>query len=356
MVTHVRTLIANLADVDSIVAAPESVLRAIGRETGGDHALPDGRAPQGYFWRWGKEAGDWARVAKADVLHGHGIRWAMLFQVAARRANVPLVITIHNLLPAMHVVASQTLRFFLSRTDHLIAVSEAVGENLRALLGTDARVTVIPNGVDAAAFVDGRWPDRALVRRELGLPEDVPVAVCVARLSAEKNVAGFVEASALVDAGGGAAAHARFVIVGDGPEREALARQIEAAGLRDRVMLLGARSDVPALMRAADVVCVPSKVEGFGLVAVEAMAAGRPVVATRVGGLTEVVLDGETGMLVDLCGGAEAMASAMRVLLEDRDKAADLGRAGRARAERLYRAEAMTSATRAIYEQLAGRR
>ena len=350
MVTQVRTLIAAMPEVHTQVAASAKVLQGLQRSNESDLVLPDDAGP-GFFVPWGCRVGRWAKRSNIGVLHGHGISWAPLLWIAANSSRLPYVLTLHNLLPKMtHTTGRATLHFFLSHAKRLIAVSEAVADGARALLGPDAPVTTIPNGIDLRHFDNFISCDRAAVRARLGLSDAAPVALCVARLSPEKNVNAFIEAAAKIVQSGDLP-QPRFLVAGDGRERSRLTREIDTLGLRERVTLLGARDDVPALLRAADVVCIPSRSEGFGLVAIEAMAAGRPVVATSVGGLPEVIVDGETGLLVN----ENQIADALSALLTDTSRARAMGAAGRARVEARYDAAAMARATRAVYDGVLAR-
>jgi glycosyltransferase involved in cell wall biosynthesis len=158
----------------------------------------------------------------------------------------------------------------------------------------------------------------------------------------------------LIEAMGSLAArhpHAVAIIVGDGPLRTELSRQVESMGLIGCVRLIGFRSDIPAILAASDVFCLPSYMEGLPNVLLEAASAGLPVVASRVGGITEVVLDGVTGLLVPP-GSAEALAGALDRMLGDPVAADRLAQAGRLRVERYFSAETVADNYAALYERL----
>lgn len=230
--------------------------------------------------------------------------------------------------------------------DRLIALASPHRDYLcRTLRLKPGRVDVIPNGVDTRRFVPP--DDRARLRRELGLP-DAPLAGIVAALRPEKNHALFLAAAARVVAGMPAA---RFAVIGDGPERARLEQEAAALGLADRVLFLGARDDVPALMRALDVAVLSSKpvVETFPVTLLEALASGVPVVSTDVGSIADLVPEGEVGYLVAE-GDADALAERIARLLSDPALRHRLGHAGRERVERLYTVEAMVSAYATLFE------
>lgn len=334
MLRQVRSLLTD-PELQTLCAAPPDTLRRLGPAAGdAPFPLPESDGPRAQ-WRGGRAAGAWARRAGADLLHGHGLRRAPLYALAARRAGLPLVVTLHNLVPAdTPAPVRAALRLALASARRVVAVSDAVAASAAGWV-PDERLRVVRNGVDLAPFDD--LPDRDDARRRLGWPAETPVVLCVARLAPEKGLDLLADA---VRAG-----IARIVVAGEGPERA----RLEALGLE----LLGERDDVPLLMAAADLVCVPSRAEGLGLAAIEAMAAARPVVATRVGGLPEVVEDGVGGALTP-AGDPEALTTALRALLADPGRAAAMGEAGRARARERFGLAPMRAATRAVYAEACG--
>lgn len=227
--------------------------------------------------------------------------------------------------------------------DGWVCVSEGVRRHVARALALpldDPRLHVIPNSVDPARFD----VPPANLRQELGCPPDGPefVVAFVGRLAPQK---GWPE---LLDAWKSTPRVMRLAIVGDGPDRDDLARRVaDDPDLRARVRWLGRRDDVPALLRAADALVLPSRWEGMPNVALEAMAAGLPVVATEVEGIPELVVPGETGWIVPPRD-PRALAEALRELESDRRRAERLGAAGRARVERRFSPAAMVAA----YERL----
>jgi glycosyltransferase involved in cell wall biosynthesis len=205
------------------------------------------------------------------------------------------------------------------------------------------------NPVDLSRFRPVDAATRRAVREALGIEWDVPVVICVARFDPVKGV------DVLIDAWREIAStipQAMLLLVGDGPLREALAQRIRANGLNTSVRFLGYRSDVEAVLRAADLCVVPSRSEGFSLAALEAMATGLPVVATGVGGLPEVVKDGETGVLVEP-ENPPALAKAVIRLLADPTLRSEVAAAALASA-RGYDIDASCARLETLYHQLAG--
>jgi glycosyltransferase involved in cell wall biosynthesis len=214
------------------------------------------------------------------ILHAHGYKAgaaALLARAAGLRA--PLVVTFHNLWPARADALARAALRALARGAVLVAVSDAVAAGLRAVLAGgptrgEPRITVIGNGVEIEPFATA---DGALARAALGLAPETTTVGFFGRLTREKGADLALAAVARLAARG---LETRLLVVGEGPERHRLE---SAAGPEAR--FLGERADVPALMAACDVVLIPSRAEGQSVVAIEAMAAGRPFVAARVGGL-----------------------------------------------------------------------
>jgi glycosyltransferase involved in cell wall biosynthesis len=180
----------------------------------------------------------------------------------------------------------------LKRCHAVIAVSRALADEI-ARLGVDrSRIHVVPNGVDADRFAAA---DRAAARRRLGLEAGVPRLVCVSRLSREKGIDVLLEAMSRTRH-----REARLTVVGDGPEYAALVGQRDRLGLTGRVDFAGRRDheEIPRWMAAADLVVLSSRTEGHPNVLVEALASGRAVVATRVGGVPDIVSSPELGVVV----------------------------------------------------------
>ena len=235
------------------------------------------------------------RRDSCDVLHTHDYKSNLLGGLAARRADaaLPWIATVH-----LHTDATRRLRiyraldlFLLRLADRVITVSREQQRLLRRRGVEPRRLVLVPNVIDVDAFRAGAGrPDRA--RSAVGLPRQGPVVAAVGRLAHQKGLDLFLEAAVGI---GRQRPDCRFVIAGSGPLRPALERQVDLSGLRDRVHLVGYRSDVARLMLACDVVVLPSRSEGMPLVLLEALAMARPVVAARVGGVPEVLADGVGG-------------------------------------------------------------
>jgi glycosyltransferase involved in cell wall biosynthesis len=278
--------------------------------------------------------------AVVTVGAGDKMFWGRL---AAWRARVPVIAS------ALHSTGwpdgvGRLNRLLTPITDAFIGVAASHGRHLVENEGFPARkVHVIPNGVDVERFQFSPSA-RARLRAELGLPEKGHVVGIVAALRQEKNHVLFLRAAALVHK---QLPEARFLIVGDGPEREKLEITAREARLSEAVLFLGTRSDVPELLSTIDVLALTSHNEANPVSILEAMAVERPVVSTRVGSVAESVEQGVTGCLVPP-GDCEALAGRWLELLTNRDKALELGRAARELVVQRWSLERMVEG----YEQL----
>ena len=232
-------------------------------------------------------------------------------------------------------------RTLASRVDGVVAVSDDTETAFRSAVGyRGSNMVVVPNGVDVE-----RYPapvDRDALRAQLGVGPGDHVMTMVGTFKRQKGHRFLVEAATTVTR---AHPELRILLVGDGELREDIGRQVEAAGLGERVRFLGARRDVPELLAASDSFVLPSLWEGLPIALIEAMAGGLPVVATAVSGTSQVMIDGETGWIVPP-GDTTALADAIVEVLEDTDRAASMGAAARERVASRF--GAMTQAERLV--------
>jgi glycosyltransferase involved in cell wall biosynthesis len=226
-----------------------------------------------------------------------------------------------------------------------ICVSQAVADFSITQAGlAPEKIVVIPNGVDVRKFADAHPSDL----RPFGIPEGSPVLLTIGRLDRQKGLTDLIEAAALVAARFPAV---HFLLVGEGPERSAIERLIGEKGMAERVHLAGWRPDVPKLLATGFGVVLSSHWEGMPNVVLEAMAAGLPVVATGVEGTAELVMDGQTGVLVPIKS-PQALAEAIGRLLADPVSSKALGAAGRERVTAQFSWAQMVARYEALYESL----
>ena len=231
--------------------------------------------------------------------------------------------------------------------DCILVNADAVRENLLEQGYDPNKIVVIRNGISPSNFsTKGR---RAILRRVLGLaPSDRLVAV-FSRLNRMKGVNYFLDAAVLLSR---SFPDVHFLVVGDGASKTELEEQACRLGLAQRIVFTGFRSDVPDLLSESAISVLPSLSEGTSNTLLESMAAGIPVVATRVGGNPEVIEDGVSGLLVPVRDPA-ALATAMGRLLEDEELAARLGQAGQRRVQELFSLEGSVRQTEQLYRSLA---
>ncbi len=291
------------------------------------------------------------------LVHTHSSKAGVLGRLAARLAGVRHVVhTIHGYgfhaqqRPAVRRLYQAIEGIASGWADALVAVAE---ENRRAgvalgLFGPD-RCEVIPGGIEVAAF--RRPPEaRESARAALGLPAASGVVGMVACLKPQKAPEDFVAMAARVRA---VLPGTRFLIAGDGERRAAVEAAVRAAGLDGDLRLLGWRRDVPEILAALDVLVLTSRWEGLPLVFPQAMAAGRPVVATNVNGAPEAVRDGVTGHLVP-AGDVDALADRVIDLLRNEARRQAMGEAARSAAW-AFDVGAMTRRYEALYDRLVSR-
>lgn len=294
---------------------------------------------------------------RPDVVHTHMAKAGTLGRAAAILAHVPVrVHTFHG--HTLEGYFTERGRRRVVRTERglarfssaLVAVSHSVADDLvHAGVGTPEQFRVLSPGLDLEPFLRIAGPEGS-IRDRFGIPADAPVVGFSARLVPVKAVDVFLRALEVVLAQL-PAAHA--VIAGDGPEGERIAAA-QASATGDRIHWAGWLADMAAFYADVDLVALSSVNEGTPISLIEAAAAGRPVVATAVGGVPEVVVDGETGALV-ASGDHEALAASILLLARDPALRARMGAAARARSAG-YSAETLADETLSLYRDLLRRR
>jgi glycosyltransferase involved in cell wall biosynthesis len=275
------------------------------------------------------------------VVHAHTGRAAWLGSWAASRAGLPAVVTRRMDRPVRP--GTRTRLIYQRWTQRTAAISPHVAAQLIAAGVPESRLSVIPDAVDPARVHSPRG--RAAVRNTAEVADGDVVLLAAARLVHRKGLDLVLDALAQLATEG---LHPRFWIAGDGPERAALEAQAQRAGLTAQVSWLGQRDDIGDLLAGCDAVVLASRAEGLGVAALEAMAAGRPLVASAVGGLAEAVVDEQTGLLVPP-GDVTALAAALRRVVSQPALRQRLGGAGPAQVAAHFHPTAMADAYERLY-------
>jgi glycosyltransferase involved in cell wall biosynthesis len=293
--------------------------------------------------RWGqiRQMMQHFRAGKFDVVHTHNTYPHIYGSIAARLAGVPVVVNTRHGQRAGHGWKSRTqFRWASHLVDRIIAVSDDAAELcVKADRVPRRKVVRVWNGIDIDDF-------------EFTGPATDPVAISVARLSAEKDFPTLLRAVAIVVR---AVPQFQLKVVGDGPERSRLETLTRELNLTSHVEFLGERKDVPQLLAKAGFFVTASLTEGISLTLLEAMAVGLPVVATSVGGNSEIVDAPRTGSLIPP-GDPNQLAAAIIETCQRSAQWGELGRAGRRRVEEFFEVRRMVSDYERMYRELLARR
>ena len=284
------------------------------------------------------------RRIEPDLVHAHTFKAGFLGRFVAQHLKIPAIYTVHMwpfghaVPPSWRLVAPVCERWAARWCDKIISVSElGARDAVQFGITEPSRVTSILNGIpdhhERASLDHGKGLSCTMVARFTEFKDHGVLLRAFARLPREL----------------------RLKLVGDGDTLPAARRLAEGLGIRDRVEFMGSRGDVPDILAETDVFVLASKTETLPISILEAMRAGLPVVASDVGGVSEEVVDGETGLLV-APGSVEELSTALGSLLADKKMRIAMGRAGRRRFERLFRADQMIERTEAVYRQVLAER
>lgn len=267
-----------------------------------------------------------------DIIHTHTSKAGFIGRLAARLAGAKMVVHsphghifygyFGKLKTQMYIIME---KIAATNTDRMLVFTElAVQDHLDVGVGRKEMFRIVPSGVPLEKYLTPATPPEQ-VRENLGIPKGAKVIGGVARIDHVKGIRYLVEAFFIL-------AKKRdnlyLIVAGEGDEREELTALIKEKGLENRAFLLGLRRDVPDLFHAMDIFVLPSLNEGYGKVVVEAMSAGRPVIASNVGGVRTIVEEGVTGLLIPP-GKPEAIVNAVEKLLDNPELAAEMGSRGR---------------------------
>jgi glycosyltransferase involved in cell wall biosynthesis len=281
---------------------------------------------------------------RADLVHTHGYKADLYGYLATTRSTRPIAATCHNWTNDTKRVQfyASLDRWILRHFAVVTAVSSSVGTALERAGIASQKIRVIPNGIDLDRFAAAPSDALPMLRR------NATVIGMAGRLVSQK---GFHDVIAAAPAILARFPETQFLIAGDGPQRPLLEQAARDTGVAHAFVFAGARSDMHRLYRAMDIFVLPSLNEGMPMTVLEAMAAGRTVVATRVGAIPELVGDGESGRLF-APGDRAALTAVLLDLLSDPDTRARMGAAGYSRVSRDYSSLAMARQYVSLYEQL----
>jgi len=285
------------------------------------------------------------RGLKPDVLHNFLFHANLAGRYVGWRERVPAVVC------AVRVedVERPWRLWFDGWTHRMMHAETCVSESARQFTFRRSgipleKLVAIPNAVDVSRFD----LERGAFRSELGLAEGIPLIASAGRLERQKGTTILLDSTAAVLRD---CPEARLVLVGDGPDKASLKAQAEKLGIEGSTHFLGWRPDIPQVLVDADMFVLASRWEGMPNVVLEAMAARRPVVATAVGGIPELVVPSETGLLVEP-GDATGLSEAMAGVLADPERSREMGEAGRRRAEDEFSLGRMVGRYEELYERL----
>ena len=297
-------------------------------------------------WRAVRQIEEYIQEDAVDIVHTHGYKADLYGYLAAWRCHKPVVATCHNWVggTAALGIYNQLDRMALKKFNALAAVSDTVAQRLLAFGVPAEKIKTIANGIDVKAF-----------ERAEPLPlfnaEGSAVVGMVARLDLQKGFEYLLQAAReLCKTFHGL----KIVIVGEGPDREAIEEMIEQYGLQSNVVLAGQQSNMPAVYAAMDIFVLPSLNEGLPMTVLEAMAASKPVIATRVGAIPSLIKDGENGLLV-APKDSEGLRNTIASLLDDPERRRRMGDQAHAWVSRNYTSEAMALKYREMYDDVLGK-
>ncbi|MGY8732816.1 MAG: glycosyltransferase [Pirellulales bacterium] len=286
---------------------------------------------------------------RPDVLHTYLLHGNILGRLIGRLVGVPVIIGSERTIGQARKWGRLATRLTNPLTDAVEVNSEIGGRAIERDLGVPSeKIELVRSGLDLSVFSSASRRDE--LRSEFGVTADQHLIVYMGRLRTVKGVEFGIRAFATALE---QLPNIRMVLTGEGDQRNFLSSLVSKLGISEQVEFLGVRNDVPELLGAADSVLMPSLTEGFPRTAIEAMAAGKPVIATNVGGTPEAIIDGETGILVP-ARDSDALASAIVRLVGDSDLQARLGAAGRERAAQNYSVDKYVSRLDEMYRRYSG--
>jgi len=276
---------------------------------------------------------------KINIIHSHGYKANFYSLLAATANNIAIITTCHNWLSVNYKMKIYEWidKKVLSKFNKIIVVSDEIEEKILNADILPAKVIKINNGIGIGKYRGQN--KRRDIRAQLGIGEDTVVVGSVGRLDNNKGISQLLMAAKLL-------LHEFnnivFLIVGDGPARQKLCDESENMGINDHVIFTGYSNDIPAILSAIDIFVLPSFIEGLPMVLLEAMAAGKPVIATRVGEIPRVLEHGKSGIIVEP-GDIMQLKDAVKSLIKDNELLCSLAEYANERVEKEYSSKRMAT-------------
>lgn len=296
------------------------------------------------------------RNLKPVILHSSLFHANVLGRIVGRLAGVPIIISCRQNISIGGQWRELLNRYTVTLDDAVIAVCELarITEIEQTNISPD-RVVTIYNAIDITHLAIEQATARQQIRQEFQIAEDTFLMGTVCRFHPQKGLAHWVDAFALIQQRLEDPAKVHLILVGDGELRLQLEEKVRSLGLTESVTFTGFRTDIPQILAAFDLFVLPSLWEGLSVVVLEAMASGLPVVATSVGGTPELVIDGETGLLVPP-NDSSALSTAILALVQDEFLRNEMGRRGVEQVRQKFSAQTAVQATTALYKRLLNER
>jgi|GEM_PF-1491884 len=287
---------------------------------------------------------DACKKYKINLIHCNSLTDFRASSIVKKITGIPLIHTAHLTEegPEFPIIGAE----FNKGVDKVIAVSNFINNHLQQTGLLESKIELIYHGVNSNEW-NGRIPNKSL-KYSLGIKEGERVVMCVARLYPIKGIHHVIEAVPIILEKGN---NIKVVFVGDGAYRQEYKKLAEDIGVKNKVLFLGARDNIEELLSIADVFCLSSTNEALSFAILEAMAEGVPVVATKVGGIPEVVVNQVTGLLIPP-GNIQGLANSINHLLEDKSMSKKLGANAKKRIEEHFRFDRMLGQTFATYERV----
>jgi len=290
---------------------------------------------------------NYLQLNEVDIFHGHDYKSRYLGYLAARKTGVHKIATVHGWIQNTKKDIMYTLvdKMLLKKYEKIIVVSWDLKKKLQNIGIKEEKIILLHNAVEIKSKYINR---NGSLRRELGIEGSDIIVATVGRLSKEKGMEDFIEAAAIALKKN---RNITYLIIGEGPEERVLQKIVNNNGLGNRIKFLGYRNDMESIYPEIDILVLASYTEGLPKVIIEGLAYERPVIATSVGGVPEVIIDNETGILIQPRA-PEMLAKEIELLIYNENRRKHLGRNGKILIEKDFNLKTRTEKLEEIYENI----